>query len=46
VRQATKKTGSMLLCVAKEDIDKTLEDMYSILEVPKDYTQPLRLYHA
>ena len=34
-----------LLRVTKEDIDKTLEDLHSVLDVPKDQTQPLRLHH-
>jgi len=36
---------SRLLCVTKEDIDQTLEDLHSILDVPKDQTRPLRLHH-
>jgi hypothetical protein len=36
---------SRLLCVTKEDIDKTLEDLHSVLDVPKDQTRPLRLHH-
>jgi hypothetical protein len=36
---------SGLLCVTKEDIDQTLEDLHSVLDVPKDQTQPLRLHH-
>ena len=34
-----------LLCVTKEDIDQTLEDLHSIVDSPKDQTQPLRLHH-
>lgn len=34
-----------LLCVAKGDIDQTLDDLHSILDVPKDQTRPLRLHH-
>ena len=36
---------SELLCVMKEDIDQTLEDLHSILDVPKDQIRPLRLHH-
>ena len=36
---------SRLLCVTEEDINQTLDDLHSILDVPKDQTQPLRLYH-
>jgi hypothetical protein len=36
---------SRLLRIAKEDIDQTLEDLHSVLEVPKDQTRPLRLHH-
>jgi hypothetical protein len=36
---------SRLLYIAKEDIDQTLEDLHSVLGVPKDQTQPLRLHH-
>jgi hypothetical protein len=34
-----------LLRVTKEDIDQTLEDLHSILDVPKDQNRPLRLHH-
>jgi hypothetical protein len=34
-----------LLCVTKGDIDQTLEDLHSVLDVPKDRTRPLRLHH-
>jgi hypothetical protein len=36
---------SKLLCVSKEDINQTLEDLHSILDVPKDQTRLLRLHH-
>jgi len=34
-----------LLCIAKGDIDHTLDDLHSILDVPEDQTRPLRLHH-
>ncbi|KAF4631213.1 hypothetical protein G7Y89_g6927 [Cudoniella acicularis] len=36
---------SRLVCVPKEDIHQTVEDLHSILDVPKDQTRPLRLHH-
>jgi hypothetical protein len=36
---------SKLLRVVKEDINQTLDDLHSVLDVPKDQTQPLRLHH-
>jgi hypothetical protein len=36
---------SRLLRIAKEDIDQTLEDLHSVLDVPKDQNRPLRLHH-
>jgi len=36
---------SRLLCVPRKDIDQTLEDLHSVLDVPKDQTRPLRLHH-
>jgi hypothetical protein len=36
---------STLLHVTKEDIDQTLEDLHSVLNVPEDQSQPLRLHH-
>jgi hypothetical protein len=36
---------SRLLHVTKEDIDRTLEDLHSVLDVPKDQNHPLRLHH-
>ena len=36
---------SRLLLVTKEDIDQTLEDLHSVLDVPKDQNRPLRLHH-
>jgi hypothetical protein len=36
---------SRLLCVTKGDIDQMLEDLHSVLDVPKDRTRPLRLHH-
>ena len=34
-----------LLYVTKVEIDQTLEDLHSVLDIPKDYTRPLRLHH-
>ncbi|ERF69366.1 hypothetical protein EPUS_08638 [Endocarpon pusillum Z07020] len=34
-----------LLGVKKEDLDQTLNDMHSVLEIPKNRFQPLRLHH-
>lgn len=34
-----------LLSLAKEDIYQMLKDLYSILDIPNDENQPLRLYH-
>jgi hypothetical protein len=36
---------SRLLCITKDDINQTLEDLHSVLGVPKDQNQPLRLHH-
>ncbi|KAH8585299.1 quinon protein alcohol dehydrogenase-like superfamily [Bisporella sp. PMI_857] len=36
---------SRLLRVTKEDIDQTLEDLHSVLDVPKNQNRPLRLHH-
>ena len=36
---------SRLLHLQKEDIDQTLEDLYAIIDIPEDTTQPLRLHH-
>ncbi len=36
---------SRLLYVTKEDVGQTLEDLHSVLDIPKDQTQPLRLHH-
>jgi hypothetical protein len=36
---------SRLLYVPLEDINQTVEDLHSILNVPKDKTWPLRLHH-
>jgi hypothetical protein len=33
------------LYVTKKDIDQTLGDLYSILDVLKDQNRPLRLHH-
>jgi hypothetical protein len=38
-------TLSKLLCVPSEEINQTVEDLHSILDVPKDQTRPLRLHH-
>jgi NACHT domain len=34
-----------LLNVKKEDLDQTLNDLHSVLDIPKDRFQPLRLHH-
>jgi hypothetical protein len=36
---------SRLLHLPKEDVDRTLEDLYAILDIPEDQTRPLRLHH-
>lgn len=36
---------SRLLCVTKKDIDQTLWDLHSVLDIPKDQTKPLLLFH-
>jgi hypothetical protein len=36
---------SRLLRITKEDIDQTLEDLHSVLDIPKDQNRPLRLHH-
>jgi len=36
---------SRLLHLPKEDVDRTLEDLHAILDIPKDQTRPLRLHH-
>ena len=36
---------SKLLSIKKEAIDKTLNDLHSVLDAPKDQSQPLRLHH-
>jgi hypothetical protein len=36
---------SRLLCIPLVDINQTVEDLHSILNVPKDKTRPLRLHH-
>ena len=36
---------SKLLNVPSEDINQTVEDLYSIIDVPEDLTQPIRLHH-
>jgi hypothetical protein len=36
---------SKLFHITMEDIDQTLEDLHSILNIPKDKTQSLRLHH-
>ena len=36
---------SRMLCVTKEDIDQALEDLHSVLDIPKDQNHPLRLHH-
>ena len=34
-----------LLHMPKQDVDQTLEDLHSILDIPEDQTRPLRLHH-
>ena len=34
-----------LLHMPKQDIDQTLEDLHSILDIPEDQTRPLHLHH-
>jgi hypothetical protein len=36
---------SRLLGIQKEVLDQTLNDLYSVLDVPMDQSQPLRLHH-
>lgn len=36
---------SRLLHLPREDVDRTLEDLYEILDIPEDPTRPLRLHH-
>jgi hypothetical protein len=36
---------SGLLHVSKEEIDQTLENLHSVLDVPNDQSRPLRLHH-
>ena len=36
---------SRLLHLPREDIDRTFEDLYAILDIPEDLTRPLRLHH-
>jgi hypothetical protein len=36
---------STLLDFEKTDMDQTLSDLHSILDIPKDQSQPLRLHH-
>jgi hypothetical protein len=36
---------SRLLHVPREDVDRTFEDLYAILDIPEDPTRPLRLHH-
>jgi hypothetical protein len=34
-----------LLCLAEEDINQTLEDLHSVLDISNNENQPLRLHH-
>jgi hypothetical protein len=34
-----------LLCISKQDVDQTLEDLHAILNIPEDRTRPLLLHH-
>jgi hypothetical protein len=36
---------SRLLHLPREDINRTFEDLYAILDIPKDPTRPLRVHH-
>ena len=36
---------SRLLQLSREDVDRTFEDLYAILDIPEDPTRPLRLHH-
>lgn len=36
---------SRLLCLPKEDVDATFNDLYAILDIPEDPTRQLRLHH-
>ncbi|KAF2183951.1 hypothetical protein K469DRAFT_581137, partial [Zopfia rhizophila CBS 207.26] len=36
---------SKLFNVPNQDIDQTMEDLHSILDIPEDQTRPLRLHH-
>lgn len=36
---------SILIRVPKDDTDQTLDELHSILDVPRDQRQPLRLHH-
>jgi hypothetical protein len=36
---------SILLHLLREDLDRTFEDLYAILNIAKDLTRPLRLHH-
>ena len=35
---------SKLLNISQEDVDRTLDDFYSILNIPKEATSPLRVH--
>ena len=36
---------SILLCLKEEDVHQTLDDLHSVLDVPKNQSHPLRLHH-
>jgi hypothetical protein len=36
---------SKLLHIQKQDVNETLEDLHSILDIPEERTRPLRLHH-
>jgi hypothetical protein len=36
---------SKLLHITKQEVDQTLEDLHTILDIPEDQTRPLRLHH-
>jgi hypothetical protein len=36
---------SRLLCIPKEDINQTLEDLHAVLDIPENQIYPLRLHH-
>ena len=43
--QLSVQSLSTLLCLQEEKINETLEDLHSILDMPKNQAHPLRLHH-